>query len=184
MPRKITLRSLISFDKGDVVCPPTPPPKCYRGFLPLQKLQRLIIPFKDKIHLFLKSKTRMQSRPLRGKVAMLRRPLLLLLLHDTAWVKCAWQKSGSAAVYHTTPPHTHTSLPRSPTVLREQQLLSLDLASPRAAVWWLEVWGGVSRGSSLALSQGDEQQRPISYAGLGPWVWVEVGWVHPVSWLH
>lgn len=34
------------------------------------------------------------------------------------------------------------------------------------------VTGGraVSGGSSAALSQGDEQPRPISYAGLGPWV--------------
>lgn len=34
------------------------------------------------------------------------------------------------------------------------------------------VTGGraVSGGSSAALSQGDEQRRPISYAGLGPWV--------------
>lgn len=34
------------------------------------------------------------------------------------------------------------------------------------------VTGGraVSGGSSAALFQGDEQRRPISYAGLGPWV--------------
>lgn len=34
------------------------------------------------------------------------------------------------------------------------------------------VTGGraVSGGSSVALSQGDERHRPISYAGLGPWV--------------
>lgn len=34
------------------------------------------------------------------------------------------------------------------------------------------VTGGraVSGGSAAALSQGDEQHRPISYAGLGPWV--------------
>lgn len=34
------------------------------------------------------------------------------------------------------------------------------------------VTGGraVPGGSSVDLSQGDEQHRPISYAGLGPWV--------------
>lgn len=32
------------------------------------------------------------------------------------------------------------------------------------------VGRAMSGGSSAALSQGDERHRPISYAGLGPWV--------------
>lgn len=56
-----------------------------------------------------------------------------------------------------------------PSPAATQSPLSPDLAQLWSAV--LVTGGGaVSGGSSAALSQGDEQPRPISYAGLGPWV--------------
>lgn len=99
-----------------------------------------------------------------------------------------WQESrciGCCVLHHHSPPSLPA--PHQPHSVRRRE--SPKPGSGRALECCLATGAGAVLGRGGGdhqppLSQGDEQHRPISYAGLGPWVWVEVGWVHPVSWLH